>query len=286
MRPIQRIAQTLLLSHGTALLAIAVYLLMNADSAAALFRAFLGLSLGSVALVSGSSLLRKSGGNSQQPSQLLRKLSATVLLFDGGVLLVCFIHALMLDGVVTAHPSSYALVAFLGSTSVGVGGLLLGKSQPSDRLAGWRNARPAEETSAALLLGYGVVILLLFAHIMATGSAPLLHVLLAILLGLPPIVVGGWWLREAVQKDQPLVLPEYPVAQQDALLSTFYRLLRQGDGRITVLLFAMESQLNQAIAKEYLDQKAKEFNAEFEISDGGSIVYRFDLGYSGSDRTL
>jgi len=54
-------------------------------------------------------------------------------------------------------------------------------------------------------------------------------------------------------------------------------MLKADNGRITVLQLAMEAQLSGEQAKQYLDQKAKEFNATFEPSDKGNISYLFHL---------
>jgi large subunit ribosomal protein L7/L12 len=64
---------------------------------------------------------------------------------------------------------------------------------------------------------------------------------------------------------------------QQRLNSIFYEVLKADSGRITVLRLAMETQLSGEQAKQFLDKKAKEFNASFETSDKGDISYRFDV---------
>jgi hypothetical protein len=89
-----------------------------------------------------------------------------------------------------------------------------------------------------------------------------------LMFGIPSLFLGGW-----------LVLGLYGQGkkeERDRLDSTFYRLLKQGNGDITVLLLAMETQLPAAVAKQYLDQKAKEFDATFEVTDNGGIYYHFN----------
>jgi hypothetical protein len=44
-----------------------------------------------------------------------------------------------------------------------------------------------------------------------------------------------------------------------------------------LLSFAMQSQLPATEAKEYLDQKAKEFNANFQVNEAGGVSYHFDV---------
>jgi hypothetical protein len=64
--------------------------------------------------------------------------------------------------------------------------------------------------------------------------------------------------------------------KRDRLQSIFYWLLKEGKGQLTLLSFAMEAQLSAEAARQYLDQKAKEFNATFGVCDGGGIVYIFN----------
>jgi hypothetical protein len=63
----------------------------------------------------------------------------------------------------------------------------------------------------------------------------------------------------------------------DRVRSTFYRLVTEHNGQITILRFAMEAELSGQEARQYLDQRAKEFNATFDVLDGGNIAYHFDL---------
>jgi len=90
-----------------------------------------------------------------------------------------------------------------------------------------------------------------------------------IALGVPLVAGGGYMLWGLRRRNEKLL--------RDRLDSTFYQMLKADNGRITVLQLAMEAQLSGEQAKQYLDQKAKEFNATFEASDQGSISYLFHL---------
>lgn len=46
---------------------------------------------------------------------------------------------------------------------------------------------------------------------------------------------------------------------------------------MTVLGFAINSQLPATAAKKYLDLKAKEFNGNFDVSEEGNISYYFHI---------
>lgn len=94
--------------------------------------------------------------------------------------------------------------------------------------------------------------------------------------GLPTSILGSWLALSLYRerRQQKNVLNQ---KINEQLQSTFYRMILENEGRITVLKFAMHSQLPPATAKEYLDQKAKEFNADFNVNEDGGISYYFDV---------
>lgn len=88
-------------------------------------------------------------------------------------------------------------------------------------------------------------------------------------MGLPTTFWGAWLTWELYRQRQK--------EQRDRLQAIFYRLLQQGNGSITVLELAMEAKLSGEDAKQYLDAKAREFGATFDVTDRGSVTYEFDL---------
>jgi predicted transcriptional regulator len=66
--------------------------------------------------------------------------------------------------------------------------------------------------------------------------------------------------------------------EQNRLRATFFNLLQENNGHITTLRFAMAAGLEGRVAKAYLDDWAKEFNAAYNISEEGNVIYHFDLG--------
>ena len=66
--------------------------------------------------------------------------------------------------------------------------------------------------------------------------------------------------------------------ERDRLNAAFSKLLTQSDGRITTLAFSMETGLPGNMAKVYLDERAKEFDANFDVDDEGNVNYRFHVG--------
>ncbi len=61
------------------------------------------------------------------------------------------------------------------------------------------------------------------------------------------------------------------------LQSTFYRLVEEQRGEISLLRFAKEAEITGEEAKLFLDSKAHEFNATFDHSNNGGVYYHFHL---------
>ncbi|MEH2437179.1 MAG: hypothetical protein V7K25_23560 [Nostoc sp.] len=97
-----------------------------------------------------------------------------------------------------------------------------------------------------------------------------------LIFGIPSLTLGTWLAlglyRQSRQEKKAL-------NQQvsDRLQSIFYEMLQKNHGRITVLGFAMQSQLPAAHARQYLDEKAKDFNANFKVNEEGAVSYHFDV---------
>ena len=94
-----------------------------------------------------------------------------------------------------------------------------------------------------------------------------------VLFGLPP-AAGGSWILWGMRRDQRN-------SQADRLRSAFFSQLQAGQGHITVLGFAMATQLTGDVAKAYLNERAREFDADFKVDEGGGISYYFNLGHQG-----
>ncbi len=97
-----------------------------------------------------------------------------------------------------------------------------------------------------------------------------------IIFGIPTMMLGGWMSLGMYRQSK-----NEKKAQQkqlsDRLQSNFYKMLQENNGRVTVLGLAMNCQLPAADAQEYLDMKAKEFNADFQVSEKGGVSYHFDI---------
>jgi hypothetical protein len=97
-----------------------------------------------------------------------------------------------------------------------------------------------------------------------------------IVFGLPTITLGGWLTLSLYLQSRR---EKKTLKQQadDDLQSLFYQMLQENNGKITLLRFAMQSQLPAGTARKYLDEKAKEFNANFKVNEEGAVSYHFDV---------
>ncbi|TVP62652.1 MAG: hypothetical protein EA343_10575 [Nodularia sp. (in: Bacteria)] len=97
-----------------------------------------------------------------------------------------------------------------------------------------------------------------------------------IIYGVPTMVLGGW-LSLGLYRQSKNEKKAQQKQLSDRLQSNFYQMLQENNGRVTVLGLAMNCQLPAADAQEYLDMKAKEFNADFQVSEKGAVSYHFDI---------
>ncbi|MBR8836964.1 MAG: hypothetical protein DSM106950_23905 [Stigonema ocellatum SAG 48.90 = DSM 106950] len=100
--------------------------------------------------------------------------------------------------------------------------------------------------------------------------------LYGLIFGVPTSVLGIWMAlglyRQSQQEKKAMKLET-----SDRLQSIFYRMIQENHGRVTILNFAIQSQLPAATAKQYLDEQAKQFNANFKVSEDGGVSYHFDV---------
>lgn len=126
--------------------------------------------------------------------------------------------------------------------------------------------------AAGFLLTWGFLFLIVPVFVLPDPNASQEdkdEAIAALVLGIPTAAWGAWLAWGLYrQREQE---------QRDRLQAIFYRLVQQGNGSITILELAMEAKLSGDAAKQYLDAKAREFGATFDVTDRGSITYEFDL---------
>ncbi len=130
-----------------------------------------------------------------------------------------------------------------------------------------------KKSAAVLLLALGTLLLISGAY------APFNHKIsreervnegmACLLFGLPMTGVGGWLIWSLHRQNYKEV--------KQRIDSRFYELLKLGHGNITVMEFALEAQLTKSVAKQYLDEKARDFDATFTVSEDGEVYYCFPL---------
>jgi hypothetical protein len=89
------------------------------------------------------------------------------------------------------------------------------------------------------------------------------------LLGLIPMAGGG------------IVLYQLGPSQKAYLRSIFFHLLESGQTEMTVLQFAMKARIEGDVAKAYLDDRAREYEATFNVGPEGQVLYCFTHALPG-----
>lgn len=134
--------------------------------------------------------------------------------------------------------------------------------------------KPLKTIWATVLLSLGIV--LIGSGIYAPFNSAISkqeqreEAIACLVFGVPLAAWGGWIVLGLRQDKQQ--------QERDRLNAAFSKLLTQSDGRITTLAFSMETGLSGEMAKVYLDERAKEFDANFDVDDEGNVNYRFHVG--------
>jgi hypothetical protein len=94
----------------------------------------------------------------------------------------------------------------------------------------------------------------------------------SLMLGIPAVGIGGYMVIE--------LRHEYRIAIARAgkdLESLLLEALVENRGKIAVVQFAIAAELTYDEAKEFLDRKALQLNANFEVDEEGRLLYDFQL---------
>ncbi|HEY9889284.1 MAG TPA: hypothetical protein V6D02_12845 [Candidatus Obscuribacterales bacterium] len=90
--------------------------------------------------------------------------------------------------------------------------------------------------------------------------------------GLPPVVTGSWLLHSTRQDTRAAL-----AKSEHALEQIFLAEIQANDGVVNPILFATKAGISLTETKAYLDQKAVQLNALYEVPETGGVVYRFPL---------
>lgn len=127
-------------------------------------------------------------------------------------------------------------------------------------------SKVSKVVGALFLYGGGTLSIALLTGIVvshATGGILTVLAIALIVFGLAPASLGGWLLHVSAR------------LKRQAMRERFFQLLQANQGKVSVLDFAATARLEPAIARQHLDDWAKEFSATFEVSDEGNIYYIF-----------
>ncbi|BAY96690.1 hypothetical protein NIES37_06250 [Tolypothrix tenuis PCC 7101] len=97
-----------------------------------------------------------------------------------------------------------------------------------------------------------------------------------LIFGVPTLILGGW-LSLGLYRQSRQEKKAINQQMNDRLQSIFYQMLQENKGRMTLVGFAIKSDLPAIAARQYLDEKAKEFNANFKVTEDGGISYHFEI---------
>jgi hypothetical protein len=133
---------------------------------------------------------------------------------------------------------------------------------------------------SALFIPFGLLCLLIIAtsHLdpKASREEKVDITVGGLIMGLPSLLLGGGLVFNVYQQEQRKKRQQAETKNQH-LQGVFYQLVTENEGKLSVLKFAMATHLSSQEAQEYLDQKAKEFNANFEVDEKGNIFYHFSI---------
>jgi hypothetical protein len=135
--------------------------------------------------------------------------------------------------------------------------------------------KPMTKALAGLLLAFGLVMTVpTTAEVIGIKAPPSKRSDSAVALlcfGIMPIGLGGWLLWDGQRRQQKF--------QSSHLDDVFYTMLLQNGGTISPLGFSMQTALSGAAAKAFLDDRARQFNANYEATAQGDVVYVFDVSH-------
>jgi hypothetical protein len=134
-----------------------------------------------------------------------------------------------------------------------------------------------------ILNATGVVGKILGSLFVCGGGTFSIGIILGMLLGQPP----GWAmivlsLMLAIFGVLPIAMGTLLLyggrqAKMQGIRGHFFNLLQRHQGRISLLDFAATTQLEPTIARRHLDSWAREFWADFEVTEQGDIYYVFPM---------
>jgi hypothetical protein len=88
---------------------------------------------------------------------------------------------------------------------------------------------------------------------------------------------GGVALLRSTRSEQNKMKAQALETEQERLRSVLYKLIEEHKGEFTLVQFAIAADIPPKVAQDFLNQQAMAFNASFDVSEQGSIVYQFPV---------
>ncbi|MEL6136220.1 MAG: hypothetical protein AAFR42_02245 [Cyanobacteria bacterium J06628_6] len=131
-------------------------------------------------------------------------------------------------------------------------------------------------TIGGVLLFVGSITLMagVYALVDEDAEDPRSIFLSCLIVGAFPAAGGGWMVMSARQ-DSKRMGQSKQAAEDKRRRDVLYQLIKETDGKFTLLQFAMAVDLPATQAREWLDDQAKLFGANFSVTEQGDIVYHF-----------
>lgn len=146
-----------------------------------------------------------------------------------------------------------------------------------------------QKISAGILISFSLLVTFLAIRAIADPQTPqndkedFFEVM--VFYGWTPGILGVFLVRNVLQTEKK-EKESLAAKERERLQAIFYSLLKEHKGELPFLLFAMETKLSPDEAREYLDQKVKEFRGSSEVDDRGEIIYRFNVSKSMGNESL
>jgi len=127
--------------------------------------------------------------------------------------------------------------------------------------------------ASGILLTFGGILLIVAIYVPFNKDEDLdtkiEQIVACLLVGIPPTLWGGWIAWNLHRETW--------VKEGDRLQAIFFQLAKETDGCMSVMQFSMAANLPGDKAKAFLDERAEEFSANFEVDEQGGIFYRFPI---------
>lgn len=146
-----------------------------------------------------------------------------------------------------------------------------------------------KQATGYCIAGLGIIFIIFgltspFSEVEEGGNTRLENTVIGTILGGAFTLAGVTLIKSGKARTSDDREPSLPpqsqqnaISEQDRLRTVLYRLMEEKDGRFTLIQFAIAANVSADQAKAFLETQATAFNANFDVSDQGAIVYHFPI---------